>query len=336
MPLLQTVIKYLFIKNILKTSLLSFFIFFLSLFNCISYSCEETFNGNKGLTEATQRDLLNHTSKSPTTGILNQRISDYLDFSFIEPQLTKTLIRILTINKIVFIGDLIQKSEHEILGLINIGKVKKDIIKKALTQKGLQLGTILNETWTSPNVKTIPLEILNQKITHHLDFNLVNSKYGSQISRTLEKNNIVYIGQLIQKNEHDILNLVSMGKTQKDIIKKALTQKGLQLGTILNETWTSPNVKTIPLEILNKKITHHLDFSFVNSKHRYQISEILEKNNIVYIGDLIQKSKQVLLNLPGIGITRINELEEVLAHRELHLDTILTKPWFPPKSQPLF
>jgi DNA-directed RNA polymerase subunit alpha len=45
----------------------------------------------------------------------------------------------------------------------------------------------------------------------------------------------------------------------------------------------------------------------------------LKNNNIVYIGDLVQKSEQEMLRTPNFGRKSLNEIKEVLAQMNLRL-----------------
>ncbi len=45
----------------------------------------------------------------------------------------------------------------------------------------------------------------------------------------------------------------------------------------------------------------------------------LKNDNIVYIGDLVQKSEQEMLRTPNFGRKSLNEIKEVLIQMGLHL-----------------
>ncbi len=56
----------------------------------------------------------------------------------------------------------------------------------------------------------------------------------------------------------------------------------------------------------------------------------LKNDNIVYIGDLIQKSEAEMLRTPNFGRKSLNEIKEVLAHMGLHLG--MEVPNWPPEN----
>jgi DNA-directed RNA polymerase subunit alpha len=56
----------------------------------------------------------------------------------------------------------------------------------------------------------------------------------------------------------------------------------------------------------------------------------LKNDNIVYIGDLVQKSEQEMLRTPNFGRKSLNEIKEVLAQMGLHLG--MEVPGWPPEN----
>jgi len=56
----------------------------------------------------------------------------------------------------------------------------------------------------------------------------------------------------------------------------------------------------------------------------------LKNDNIVYIGDLIQKSEGEMLRTPNFGRKSLNEIKEVLAEMGLHLG--MDVPNWPPEN----
>ena len=56
----------------------------------------------------------------------------------------------------------------------------------------------------------------------------------------------------------------------------------------------------------------------------------LKNDNIVYIGDLIQKSEAEMLRTPNFGRKSLNEIKEVLACMGLHLG--MDVPGWPPEN----
>ena len=56
----------------------------------------------------------------------------------------------------------------------------------------------------------------------------------------------------------------------------------------------------------------------------------LKNDNIVYIGDLVQKSESEMLRTPNFGRKSLNEIKEVLTNMGLNLGQII--PEWPPEN----
>jgi DNA-directed RNA polymerase subunit alpha len=56
----------------------------------------------------------------------------------------------------------------------------------------------------------------------------------------------------------------------------------------------------------------------------------LQNDNLVYIGDLVQKSEAEVLRTPNFGRKSLNEIKEVLAKMGLHLG--MEVPGWPPEN----
>ena len=56
----------------------------------------------------------------------------------------------------------------------------------------------------------------------------------------------------------------------------------------------------------------------------------LKNDNIVYIGDLVQKTEAEMLRTPNFGRKSLNEIKEVLAKMGIHLG--METPGWPPEN----
>ena len=56
----------------------------------------------------------------------------------------------------------------------------------------------------------------------------------------------------------------------------------------------------------------------------------LKNDNIIYIGDLVQKTESEMLRTPNFGRKSLNEIKEVLAQMGLHLGMEI--PGWPPEN----
>jgi DNA-directed RNA polymerase subunit alpha len=60
----------------------------------------------------------------------------------------------------------------------------------------------------------------------------------------LKNENIVYIGDLVQKSEHDLLRTPNFGRKSLNEIKEVLSQMGLELGMVVPD-WPPENVEEL-------------------------------------------------------------------------------------------
>jgi DNA-directed RNA polymerase subunit alpha len=56
----------------------------------------------------------------------------------------------------------------------------------------------------------------------------------------------------------------------------------------------------------------------------------LKNDNIIYIGDLVQRSEQEMLRTPNFGRKSLNEIKEVLSTMGLHLGMVVVE--WPPEN----
>jgi DNA-directed RNA polymerase subunit alpha len=125
------------------------------------------------------------------------------------------------------LGDLIMKTEQELLSYKNFGETSLQEIKEMLSQKGLRLGQGLEEKGAEPPSGRNPLEatvspeILDRKIE---DLNLsVRSR------RCMERLEVRTVRDLINKTEVELMSAKNFGMTSLNEIKLKLAELGLTL-----------------------------------------------------------------------------------------------------------
>ena len=342
---------------------LSFFIgiFF---FSYMSYSgCEDVFDSNSKSNWLTAEELVELAKDSKkvnnsrmfqvqyrsvvekadlTDTVLNAKISDYLDFSFVSLSLRIRIINALIRNSkgepIAYIGELIQKSREYLLSIKGLGVRTVDMIEQALEQRGLQLNMQVSKDWQAPAfqyIKDISVEILDQRIMEYLDFHFAtvstrNAIRGGLRGSYFGSNGMVYIGELIQMKKKDLLRgEYRLGRTAVAAIEQALEQRGLRLGMRLSEEWTQPTVD-VPMEVLNARVVNHLDFSGTSFSIRTRIINLLNAREIFYIGELIQLRERDLLWSYRISQNLMLVIEKALAQKGLYLSTKFSESWHRP------
>jgi len=127
------------------------------------------------------------------------------------------------------LGDLIMKTEQELLSYKNFGETSLQEIKEMLAQKGLRLGQGLEEQGAEPPSGRNPLEataspdVLDQGID---DLNLsVRSR------RCMERLNVRSVRDLINKTEVELMSAKNFGMTSLNEINVKLKELGLALRT---------------------------------------------------------------------------------------------------------
>jgi DNA-directed RNA polymerase subunit alpha len=125
------------------------------------------------------------------------------------------------------LGDLIMKTEQELLSYKNFGETSLQEIKDMLAQKGLRLGQGLEDhgdeppSARNPLEATAPAEILDEPIE---DLNLsVRSR------RCMERLSVRTVRDLINKTEVELMSAKNFGMTSLNEIKMKLKEMGLAL-----------------------------------------------------------------------------------------------------------
>ena len=167
-------------------------------------------------------------------------------------------------------------------------------------------------------------KVLNINI--HKDWNL-----SVRTSNCLKTSNIIYLGELIQYQEKDLLSFINFGQKSLDEINEKLSEYSLKLGN-RNVKWEIDHYK-----IENKNINQntvpekynpdYLKKFYINILKEWPLSirtrNCLSNKGIEFVGDLISYSKKELLNMKNFGRKSFNEIEPFLEKNSLSLGTPL-------------
>ena len=129
--------------------------------------------------------------------------------------------------KIDTLGDLIMKTEQELLSYKNFGETSLKEIREMLTQKGLRLGQGLEDSGgdppsgRNPLEATAPAEVLDQSIDE------LNLSVRSR--RCMERLEVRTVRDLINKTEVELMSAKNFGMTSLNEIKRNLAEMGLSL-----------------------------------------------------------------------------------------------------------
>ena len=116
--------------------------------------------------------------------------------------------------------------------------------------------------------------------------------------------------------------------TPEDVVALAARILQDQLQTFIN--FEEPRAATeteSPIEpVFNRNLLRKVDELELSVRS----ANCLKNDNIIYIGDLVQKSEQEMLRTPNFGRKSLNEIKEVLSTMGLHLGMVVVE--WPPEN----
>jgi DNA-directed RNA polymerase alpha subunit len=128
---------------------------------------------------------------------------------------------------ICYIGDLVRRSEAELLRTPNFGRRPLAEIKEVLAQIDLALGLDVPE-WPPAD-----LEEAAQRAAKLFE-RVADLELSVRSANCLKNDGVVYVGELVQKSEAELLRTPNFSRKSLAEIKELLAQLGLHLGTDLS------------------------------------------------------------------------------------------------------
>jgi hypothetical protein len=125
---------------------------------------------------------------------------------------------------IVHLGELVTKTEEEMLRTTIFGRKSLNEIKEELARLKLQLGMEIPD-WPPAALNDIPNRFPNAVFRRVDELEL-----SVRSSNCLRNDGIIYIGELVQKTEGEMMRTPNFGRKSLNEIKEILSQLGLQLG----------------------------------------------------------------------------------------------------------
>jgi DNA-directed RNA polymerase subunit alpha len=101
-----------------------------------------------------------------------------------------------------------------------------------------------------------------------------------------------------------------------------------QLRLFIN--FDEPTVERIEEEPVQPSFNRHLLRKVDELELSVRSANCLKNDNIIYIGDLVQKTEAEMLRTPNFGRKSLNEIKEVLTQMGLHLGMEVTE--WPPEN----
>ncbi len=126
------------------------------------------------------------------------------------------------------LGDLVKKTEEELLRYKNFGETSLKEIKDILNSKNLSLGR--GKDTSAQNLTEVIVERKTQKPPEgFLDKQISELEISLRSRKCLEKLGIETVQELLEKSEDDLVNVRNFGATSLNEIKQLLEQHGLDL-----------------------------------------------------------------------------------------------------------
>lgn len=128
---------------------------------------------------------------------------------------------------ILSLGDLVRKTEQELLSYKNFGETSLNEIKEILGSKGLRLGMAREEAVAS-------IESTRQRYTtgenvEAMNLPLSDLELSIRARRTVESLGCLTLGDIVQHSEDELLGMPNFGVTSLQELKEKLTERGLAL-----------------------------------------------------------------------------------------------------------
>jgi DNA-directed RNA polymerase alpha subunit len=134
-----------------------------------------------------------------------------------------------------YVGDLVRRSEAELLRTPNFGRRSLVEIKEVLAQIDLGLGRDLLD-WPPNDLETAALRAA--KLFERVD----DLELSVRSANCLKNDGIVYVGELVQKSEAEMLRTPNFSRKSLAEIKELLAQSGLHLGMDLSAWFAEATV----------------------------------------------------------------------------------------------
>lgn len=128
---------------------------------------------------------------------------------------------------ILSLGDLVRKTEQELLSYKNFGETSLNEIKEILGSKGLRLGMAREEAVAS-------IESTRQRYTtgenvEAMNLPLAELELSIRARRTVESLGCLTLGDIVQHSEDELLGMPNFGVTSLQELKEKLSERGLSL-----------------------------------------------------------------------------------------------------------
>ena len=157
-----------------------------------------------------------------------RRVRKLLETPISEFELSVRSRNCLAKMNIKTLGDLVQKTEHELLSYKNFGETSLSEIKQVLASRGLRLGMRIEEIYEQ-GVEPFTPTFYGPQDEEVLKIPVSKLQLSVRARRCLETLGIRTLGELVQRTEQELLEVRNFGQTSLSEIKEQLAKYGLTL-----------------------------------------------------------------------------------------------------------
>ena len=149
-----------------------------------------------------------------------------------------------------------------------------------------------------------------------LDIPVTDFELSVRSRNCLKQMNINSLGDLLKVTEAQLMAYKNFGETSLSEIKAMLTQKGLRLGQMLQESAADGEMGAEPASLGDGGV-------YARSVSELELSvrarKCLQRLGIATLGELAARTEQELLSIKNFGQTSLNEITKRLAEQGLSL-----------------
>lgn len=162
---------------------------------------------------------------SPEESKQSERLDAILRIPVSDFELSVRSRNCLTTMNIQTLGDLVKKTESEMLAYKNFGETSLREIKEMLSSKGLRLGLMREDAATRAAMERQRRNVNQEILSKSLD----ELELGVRARKCCEAQGLATIGDLVSKSEMELAGARNFGRVSMNEIKKKLADIGLSL-----------------------------------------------------------------------------------------------------------
>ena len=205
---------------------------------------------------------------------------------------------------ITSLGELVKKTRDDLLSIRAMGRTTVRVIEKALAARGLHLGMQKIDLSTCQSIDAL-MRSGSQSATHWAATAVEALDFTERAYNCLRGAGITSLGELVKKTPDDLLSIRAMGRTTVRVIEEALAARGLHLGM------------------------QEIDLSTCQSIDAFlHAMGVVRDHGTMSVADLVTKTPQEVMTLPGVDATAVRQIEDGLAKWGLSLGMLSAREPF--------